>query len=742
MSALDHPHASPWGDDASRMRDLVERSLDLITVVTSDLTIVYQSAACERLLGRPSGELEGTKLGALIDPADLDPLRAACGQAADGIAARPVAVRIQRGDGRWLEGETLIRYDPVGQVFVLATRDVGQRNRLERRERQRSDRQALVVQLGERALDGVDLLELMAETAAALEEVLEADFVATLRYSQSAESLIPCATRGRDPYHGTAPRTGGRSLAGQALLGARPLIVREWGAEQRFEESEAVAAAGMASAIAVPIPGPSAPYGVLLVHSRARGHFGYDEGVFLKAIANVLSAASRRVGYEERIRHQALHDPTTGLPNRAVFEDRLTRALASGIRHGRRVAVMFLDLDSFQLVKEGLGLASGDALLDAFAERLASCLRAEDTLARVGGDEFAVLLPELSGQDDVLQVVERINLALRKPLKLDRREIVTSASIGIALSHGTSRPEDAQTLMRDADLAMYAAKAKGPGSAEFYAEHMHHAAVRQLELTSDLYQALERDQLEVYFQPIVSLCDEAIVGTEALVRWNHPRHGLLSPGVFLPIAEETGLIVPLGRFVLRTACTMLRRWQVAGLAARDLSVSVNLGRQQLSAPDLIADVTAALADSGLDPRCLILEITEDVLLTRVGMVERLQQLKRLGLRLAVDDFGTGYSALSHLQRYPIDIIKIDKAFVDGLGESDDHARLIRGIIELTHSLGLKTVAEGIETRRQADMLNTMGSELGQGYHFARPLPGADIEALLASPDLGDLQIAV
>jgi EAL domain-containing protein (putative c-di-GMP-specific phosphodiesterase class I) len=228
------------------------------------------------------------------------------------------------------------------------------------------------------------------------------------------------------------------------------------------------------------------------------------------------------------------------------------------------------------------------------------------------------------------------------------------------------------------------------------------------------------------------------------VRWNHPRHGVLSPGVFLPIAEETGLIVPLGRFVLRTACKMLRRWQQAGLASPDLSVSVNLGRQQLTASDLVHDVRAALADSGLDPKCLILEITEDVLLTRDGMVERLTELKRLGLRLAVDDFGTGYSALSHLQRYPIDIIKIDKAFVDGLGESEDHARLIRGIIELTHSLGLKTVAEGIETRRQAELLGTMGSELGQGFHFARPLPSGDLEALLAPPagDLGDLELAV
>jgi EAL domain-containing protein (putative c-di-GMP-specific phosphodiesterase class I) len=298
--------------------------------------------------------------------------------------------------------------------------------------------------------------------------------------------------------------------------------------------------------------------------------------------------------------------------------------------------------------------------------------------------------------------------------------------------------------MRAADLAMYAAKAAGPGSFEFYAEHMHESAVRQLELTSDLYQALERDELDVYFQPIVSLDDEVVIATEALVRWKHPRHGILSPGLFMPIAEETGLIVALGRFVLRRACAQLRRWQLEGLAAPAMSVAVNLGRQQLIAPDLLDDVRAVLTDTGLDPACLTLEITEDVLLARDGMLERLQALKQLGVRLAVDDFGTGYSALSHLRHYPIDIIKIDKAFVDDIGERSDQVRLIRGIVELTHSLGLRTVAEGIETAEQAEVLRAMGAQLGQGFHFARPLPIRDLEALLAAAvaEPGPLPLAV
>ncbi|HZU40859.1 MAG TPA: EAL domain-containing protein, partial [Solirubrobacteraceae bacterium] len=515
--------------------------------------------------------------------------------------------------------------------------------------------------------------------------------------------------------------------------------------EGRFREAPELVAEGFSSSIVAAIPGSDdEPYGLIVVHSRAAGRFGFDEAVFLQAVTNTLAATRRRVEYEAQIRHYALHDAVTDLPNRTLFEDRVSRALASAVRRGRRVGVLFLDLDSFKLVCEGLCHASGDELLRGFAQRVGGCLRAEDTLARVGSDEFGVLLPELGREDDVMHVVHRIQNALRTPLEVRGREIVTSAAIGIALSQGAGQQETAGTLLRDADLAMYAAKADGPGSWRFYAEHMHESAVRQLELTSDLYQTLERGELEVHFQPIVSLDDEAIVGTEALVRWNHPRHGLLSPGIFLPIAEETGLIVPLGRFVLRTACATLAGWQASGLAARTVSVSVNLGRQQLLATDLTADVRAALADTGLDPACLILEITEDVLLNREVMIERLRELKALGLRLAVDDFGTGYSALSHLQRYPIDIIKIDKAFVDDIGESEDQTRLIQGIIELTHSLGLKTVAEGIETHGQAEALRTMGSELGQGFHFARPLPTRDLEALLAMPacSLSELELTI
>jgi EAL domain-containing protein (putative c-di-GMP-specific phosphodiesterase class I) len=340
-------------------------------------------------------------------------------------------------------------------------------------------------------------------------------------------------------------------------------------------------------------------------------------------------------------------------------------------------------------------------------------------------------------------VVGRIKSALAKPLRVGEREIVTSASIGIALGQGGIGDEP-RALMRDADLAMYAAKQHGAGGWEFFAEHMRDTAVRQLELTSDLYQAIEREEFEVHYQPIIALSDDSIVGAEALVRWRHPRHGLLSPGMFLPIAEETGLIVPLGRLVLREACRTLRGWQQAGCAGPEVQIGVNLGPQQLSHATLIEDIRAILTETGLCPGDLVLEITEDVLLSRDGVTERLLELKELGVKLAVDDFGTGYSALSHLQRFPIDLLKIDKGFLDSLGDSDDHTRLIQGIVELAHALGMRTVAEGIETQRQAEAVRALGSEMGQGFHFAKPLPAVDVQALLASrgADPSDLEHAV
>ncbi len=720
-----------WQPDARRLRTLVDRSPDMITVVGHDLTIVFQTAAGAELLGYGRDELEGTKFGDFVDPDGLRRLRAACAQAADGVTHRPVRLQLRDRDGRWIEGETVVEYDADEHCLILITRDVRDRARAELQLRRQAAQRAVIVRLGAEALAGEELTELMRRAAEEAAELLGADYVGVLEHVPARELFGSFVAVGADPYRPTGPAVvGATSQAGLTLACDVPVIVRDWVEEERFDEGVHLREHGLRSGITVRIQGPSGPFGVLSVQARDRNRFNYDDGVFLQTVANILAAAIARSEGEARIRHQALHDAVTGLPNRTLFEDRVTRALATANRHGRRVAVLFIDLDNFKRVNDSLGHALGDVMLRAVAERLQTCLRAEDTLARFGGDEFAILLPEVDNDAGVVRVVERIRESLQEPLRTDDRHIVASASVGIAIG-GAKRPrKDAQTLIRDADLAMYAAKQAGPGRWEFFAEHMYETAVQRLDLTSDLYHAVDREELAVHFQPIVTLRDEAIVGMEALVRWNHPDHGLLPPVAFLPLAEETGLIVPVGRFVLRRACESLRSWQEKQPQHRSLYVSVNLGAQELSAPDLAHAVKSVLEETGLQPSSLVLEITEGVLLgTNADVLAQMRELKTLGVRLAVDDFGTGYSSLGYLKDFPMDIVKIDKSFVDGLGD-DEQDRLVKGIIELAHGLRLETVAEGIERADQASKLRDMNSELGQGFHFAKPLVSEDVEAVL------------
>jgi EAL domain-containing protein (putative c-di-GMP-specific phosphodiesterase class I) len=345
-----------------------------------------------------------------------------------------------------------------------------------------------------------------------------------------------------------------------------------------------------------------------------------------------------------------------------------------------------------------------------------------------------VLMPEIHRPEDWSEVVDRISRALEEPLQTAGRQLVTSVSVGVAVG-GSPHPEkDAQALLRDADLAMYAAKQRGPGHRELFEKRMYDTAVQRLDLIGDLHQALDRDEFRVHFQPIVRLDQQTISGLEALVRWDHPRHGLLSPAIFLPLAEETGLMVGIGRWVLREACRNLSRWQQLSPDGEDLYVTVNLSTQEVHAPDLVADVSAVLEETGIPPHTLVLEITEGVLLSTDDVaLTRLHELKALGLRLAVDDFGTGYSALSYLQQLPVDILKIDKAFVDRLGGEEDQERLLNGIIKLAHDVNLATVAEGIETPEQAEALRRLHAELGQGFHFARPVSADQIDGLITEP---------
>ncbi|MGI8803202.1 MAG: putative bifunctional diguanylate cyclase/phosphodiesterase [Solirubrobacteraceae bacterium] len=429
------------------------------------------------------------------------------------------------------------------------------------------------------------------------------------------------------------------------------------------------------------------------------------------------------------LKHQAFHDSLTDLANRALFVDRVEHALEVAGRAGHELAVLFVDLDDFKTINDSLGHPAGDELLIEVAARLREVLRRADTAARLGGDEFGVLL-EASERAGAVRTAERILEALEVPFQLAAKEVFVHASIGIALS-GTEMIS-VDSLLRNADVAMYIAKTTGKRGFEVFEQRMHDEIVRRLELKDDLHRGIELRQFAVHYQPIVDIATNRITGLEALIRWNHPVHGMISPLDFVPLAEETGMIRAIGDWVLRTACDATRGWQTEpGHDGEQLTIGVNLSARELHEPGLVDCVAAALRGSGLAPADLTLEITESVLMNDTeAAIARLRELKALGVRLAIDDFGTGYSSLSYLKHLPVDIVKIDKEFVDDIAHGPQEAAVAGTIVALSETLHLKTVAEGIEDADQLRTLRRLGCDYGQGYLFARPLPVAETGVLL------------
>ncbi len=484
---------------------------------------------------------------------------------------------------------------------------------------------------------------------------------------------------------------------------------------------------GTEAAMAAPVHEQGDVVGALRVRSREpQRTYSRAEQEILVALAENASLALTDAKTVGAMVHQALHDTLTGLPNRALFVDRLAHALS---RRGAEVAVLFIDLDRFKAINDTLGHAAGDALLVSVAERIGRCLRGADTAARLGGDEFAVLLEDVVELGDAIAVAERIAKAFRAPFSLDGHEVFCACSIGIARGHGGG-----DELLRNADVAMYRAKADGSDFAVFEPS-MRAEVIERLELEADLRKAEERGQLEVHYQPLVALADGSLAGFEALIRWRHPQRGIVAPAAFIPVAEESGLIHSVGRWVLNTACAQAAHWDRVrptppGGAPR--WITVNLSGLELERPDLVDQVAAALDASGLAPERLVLEITETVLMHDTeATIERLSTLKELGVRLAVDDFGTGYSSLRYLSRFPVDLLKMAKPFVDGVDQGERGAALARTIIDLGASLDLAIIAEGIELGAQLSKLRSMACEYGQGYLFARPLTVRQVEAMLA-----------
>ena len=444
---------------------------------------------------------------------------------------------------------------------------------------------------------------------------------------------------------------------------------------------------------------------------------------------------------KEHFRHAAFHDSLTGLPNRSMFTELLKAEIESSKRRNDHIfAVLFLDLDRFKNINDSLGHTHGDLLLVAFAERLERTLRPVDTLARFGGDEFAILLSGMTDATDAVRVAQRISDELSQPFVLDKNSAFATASIGIALSSsGYDRPED---ILRDADTAMYRAKENGKARYEVFDHGMHARAVSRLQLESDLRQAIEQKEFSVYYQPIVSLETGRLHGFEALVRWNHPRRGLVLPADFIPVAEETGLIVPIGQWVLNEACVHVRQWQINSPSHRSLSLSVNLSARQVAQPDMLERIKEALESSKLNPHCLKLEITESVVMENAEAAALMfKQLRSLGVQLSIDDFGTGYSSLSYLHRFPLNYLKIDRSFVARLTTDNDNA-IVRTISTLARNLGMEVIAEGIETEEQYQQLKMLGCEYGQGFLFSRPVDRRDVPHLLTQDANRDSELDI
>jgi diguanylate cyclase (GGDEF)-like protein len=468
-----------------------------------------------------------------------------------------------------------------------------------------------------------------------------------------------------------------------------------------------------------------------LVELTSAEHVEFDERRLglAQTMANEAAMALENARLYERVRHQAFHDPLTRLANRSLFRDRLDHALARSIRGLRAVSVLFVDLDDFKTVNDTHGHTVGDALLVAAGERLLSVVRPGDTVARLGGDEFAVLLEDVEDGRDATGPAERILAAFSVPFQIAGNELFIGGSIGIAM--GVAGEKTADDLLRNADFAMYQAKSMGKGRYAMFEARMRDAAVERVELAALLRRALDRDELVLHYQPIIDLRTGEVRGLEALVRWQQAERGLLMPSAFIDIAEETGLIVPIGRWVLREACRQTKKWQERFPSDPPLSISVNLSARQFSDPRLVSDVAAAIRDSGIPATSLTLEITESLLVREAdGTIAKLRAIRAMGVRLAIDDFGTGYSSLSYLQRFPLDVLKIDRAFVDAVGNTEGSA-LVRSIVDIGRSLRLSTVAEGIERPEQPAQLLALQCDMGQGFLMNRPQEAGAIDAFLA-----------
>jgi diguanylate cyclase (GGDEF)-like protein/PAS domain S-box-containing protein len=713
-----------------------------MAVVSADWRWLEVNEALCQLLVRPREELLGRSPAAVTHPDDVESSRAVVDR---GLRHDPRAQtfvkRYVRPDGEvvWASVDSL-RFDgEEGEPFFFCLiRDITAQQRAHSRLTRQAAEQSAVARLGRFALREQDLDAVMDEVATIVADTLRIDHCVVMELERDGAALRVVA--GVGVREGVLRRmqfpAPPGSLLALALNQSEPLVVEDVDEDPRVRGQallrEYMVGSGMSSLVRT----RSDAWGLLAVYSETRRKFEPDEAEFLGAVANVVSGAVDRHRVEEAIRHRALHDPLTGLPNRTLALDRLAGALARRRRDGGKVAVVLLDLDQFKLVNESLGHQAGDELLTALAPRLQDAMRPSDTVARLGGDEFVVVCEELDGARAAIQVAERLSAAVSQPVVLGEQEHFASASIGIALAE--SADADPSTLIRDADAAMYRAKERGRGRYELFDEVLRHRVLVRLRTESELRRALEREELLIHYQPVVDLHEHRIAAVEAVVRWQHPRRGLLEPVDFIHVAEETGLIVPLGDVVVSRACRDVAGWQRRFDRSGDpLMLCVNASAKQISDTAFPARVAEIARRAGLAKGSLAVEITESVLIEEAhAPVPVLTQMHDYGLVLMLDDFGTGYSGLSYLRRFPLDVLKIDRSFVAGLGSDDEDTAIVAAILGMARTLGLTVVAEGVETRAQLTQLLELQCHRAQGFLFAPPVPAERFEQLMVTRAAG------
>jgi diguanylate cyclase (GGDEF)-like protein/PAS domain S-box-containing protein len=679
-----------------RFRSLVENSSDLILVIDARLECIFASPAIERLLGRDETYLAGPLPEEFVHPLDGQKfdalLRMASGRAGEDD---PAEIRLLHADGtyRWFEvrARDLTDESEIGGI-VLTARDVTDRRAAEQRLARSEARFRALVQNSSDVVAVIDEQAFFTYISPAVEQML--GFEAEALVGTNVMSLLPAdeVTRAMKLVDSITPRP-----------------FEQVSMEMRLRDREGIWR------------------NVDITISDMRGDAAV-QGIVL----NGRDVTVRRA-LEQDLEHKTLHDELTGLGNRVMFNSRLARALARSEPRLDQVAVLFVDIDDFKEVNDSLGHDAGDQLLVGVAERLRTCLRVSDTAARLGGDDFAVLLEDTYGESEIFAVADRILEAVVQPFTIEGRELTVSASIGVAID--PSRSSAGEVLLRSADVAMYLAKERGKGRYEMFQAEVHSSAFERLELKSALARAINEDELQLHFQPIVDLATRTIYGCEALVRWEHPERGLLPPTTFIPLAEESGLIVPLGMWVLDHACAELIRWEETSAEAAGLRISVNVSVRQLDTPTIVDDISRVLDRHGVDPHRITLEITESLVMDDSPEIrERLEALRAKGMTLAVDDFGTGFSSLGYIQRFPVDVIKIDRGFVDRLDAPGGTSGVVKTIIDLSRELDTVTVAEGIETEEQLNQLMQLDCQLGQGYYFSRPVPSDQFVDLVMHQD--------